>query len=82
MSILSKLGAVSQLKELLTAENLEYLDKVLTVMLTPSHEAYNAFWIRFQETFGGDKGNAHFTKAATALQRLHAFVQQAKRGGA
>lgn len=82
MSILAKLGSVSQLKELLTDENLEYLDQVLTILLTPVHPAYNAVWLRFQEFHPNDRHNMNFTKATNALVRLHTFIKQSKKGNA
>jgi len=76
MGILGGLGALTKLKELLTPTNIEYLDVVLGILLTPGTGEYNAFWLCFQRKQGGDPTNKHFTMAASALQRLHAVVKE------
>ena len=81
MGLLDGIGSLSKLKNLLTEENIKYLDNVLSLLLTPSGKVYNAFWLEFQRQCGGDPGNQHFTKAAGALTQLHAVVKDQQRGG-
>lgn len=65
---------IRQLKKLLTAKNLRYLDVILT-MLTDgtNNQVYDLFWSNFRKQF---PHQAASNEAWAGLRRLHKLVKE------
>lgn len=77
MSIVGALGSLGKLKPLLSGNNLEYLDLILTILRTPNTEAYNVFWTAFKKAVG-ENPQEHHNAAWNGLGALHKVVREQK----
>lgn len=76
--MLGKLKNLSKLKQLLTRENLGYLDITLAILTSKEFDpAYSAFWKQFATKFPHPEAAK---RAWTSLAELHKYVRQELNG--
>lgn len=77
MSLFGALGSLSKLKPLLSGQNLEYLDVILTALTDSKSKIYGAFWSDFKSRYGAQADDAH-NQAWAGLRKLHEVVREQK----
>jgi hypothetical protein len=76
--MLGKLKNLSKLKQLLTRENLGYLDITLAILTSKEFDpAYSAFWRQFATKFPHPEAGK---RALLGLIELHKYVRQELNG--